>query len=162
MQQQADASRFRFLYVDARNIEWEVLVLSVTGHVAECDYEHFRSQWIPSGHDQLFRANVIFKNIAEREEILNSATSFAQDCKVIVVATDNDKHGEKIGSDVVDRMKVKMGAFAAARVKVKRARIKDLSDRGIQQAIENMEEGFDQRLVDSADVESISNFRPGE
>lgn len=160
--QKVGGDMYRFEHRNGRGQLWEITIIWVKGHVSNCKHAQLdNTSWIPSGHDVLFDAEVVFEDRIDCRQLLEHLELLGSDCRLLVVATDNDPHGEKIGQDAVTFILRKLSYAARQRITIRRARFDDLSDDSIRQAFNELGD-MNQALVAAAETEIEANFRVGE
>ncbi|RIA93631.1 DNA topoisomerase [Glomus cerebriforme] len=112
--------------------EVQVIITSVCGHINALDFPSQYAKWESCSPTVLFDAPIIKKTIDEnaesiRENIFNIAHSVSH----LMIWTDCDREGEKIGSDIVDICRM-----ANSNINVSRARFSAIIPTQIKQAWE--------------------------
>ncbi len=110
----------------------EVRTLGMRGHVLQVDFPEEYRQWREVEPRRLVDAEII--KTPKEKTLVSSLKKFAKQAESIVIATDYDREGELIGSDIVDIIR-EVNRDAP----ISRARFSALTDKEINEAFEHLD-----------------------
>ena len=110
----------------------EVRTLGMRGHVLQVDFPEEYRLWREVEPRRLVDAEII--KTPKEKTLVSSLKKFAKQAESIVIATDYDREGELIGSDIVDIIR-EVNRDAP----ISRARFSALTDKEINEAFEHLD-----------------------
>jgi DNA topoisomerase I len=110
----------------------EVRTVGMRGHVLQVDFPEEYRQWQDVDPRQLLDAEII--KTPKEKMLVASLKKLAKQADSIVIATDYDREGELIGSDIVDLIR-EVNADAP----ITRARFSSLTDKEIKEAFDQLD-----------------------
>jgi len=128
---------------------------SVLGHLSEIDFPERYAKWHSVAPEALFEAPLVSKTEGANRDVEANLMHEARRCDEVVIWTDCDREGEKIGAEIGEACQ-----RANARIRVSRAWFSSITAENAHQAMMNLRE-LDIRLVQAVDARLEIDLRLG-
>ncbi|MFX1518429.1 MAG: DNA topoisomerase [Promethearchaeota archaeon] len=138
----------------------EIIVTSVLGHVKTLDFEDKYNKWDKVNPESLFDAPTRYRiNETNKEipKVINQLQKLGKDADELIIATDADSEGEKIGYDIAEII-IEINPI----ITVRRMRFSAVTQQDIQKAFnEASKTTLDENLVEKVESRQEIDLRSG-